>query len=316
MNLTTTYLGLRLRTPLVASASPLTLGIDNIKRMEDAGAAAVVFHSLFEEQMEVGGTVRELGSRVGPQAYLEKIAEAKHEVSIPIIASLNCTTLDGWISYAGQIKDAGADALELNIYKIPTDADLTGESVEKGYIDIVRTLRAATKIPLAVKLSPYFSNFANMASRLDALGPDALVLFNRFYQPDIDPDQMSIRQGLMLSTLADSLLPLRWIGILHGKVRADLAATGGIHRTNDVIKMVMVGAAVTMVCSALLREGIGHLLTLETGIAEWLNQHEYESLAQIKGIMSQQNCPDPSAFERAQYVHSLATFMDDPSCIT
>ncbi len=168
----------------------------------------------------------------------------------------------------------------------------------------------------AVKLSPYFSNFANMASRLDALGPDALVLFNRFYQPDINPDQMSIRQGLMLSTQADSLLPLRWIGILHGNVRADLAATGGIHRPNDVIKMVMVGAAVTMVCSALLREGIGHLRTLETGVAEWLDQHGYESLAEIKGIMSQQNCPDPSAFERAQYVHSLATFEDDSSCIT
>lgn len=314
MNLTASYLGMKLRTPLVVSASPLTLGIDNIKRMEDAGAAAVVFHSLFEEQMEVGGTLRELGSRVDPQAYLGKIAEAKREVGIPIIASLNCTAADSWISYARQIKDAGADALELNIYKIPTDPDLAGASVEKGYIDTVRILRAATKIPLAVKLSPYFSNFANMAYRLDALGPDALVLFNRFYQPDIDPDQMSIRRGLMLSTPADTLLPLRWIGILHGKVRADLAATGGIHRASDVIKMVMVGASVTMVCSALLREGIGHLRTLETGVAEWLEQHGYESLVQIKGIMSQQNCPDPSAFERAQYVNSLATFMENPSC--
>lgn len=311
MNLTTNYLGLKLRTPLVASASPLTLGIDNIKRMEDAGAAAVVFHSLFEEQMDAGGHIQELGRRVGPRAYLEKIAEAKREVSIPIIASLNCTTVDGWISYARQIKEAGADALELNIYKIPTDAGLTGASVEKGYIDIVRTVRAATKIPLAVKLSPYFSNFANMASRLDALGPDAFVLFNRFYQPDIDPDQMSIRQSLMLSTQTDSLLPLRWIGILHGKVRADLAATGGIHRATDVIKMVMVGASVTMVCSILLREGIGHLRTLETGVAEWLEQHGYESLAEIKGIMSQQHCPDPSAFERAQYVQSLCTFMEE-----
>ena len=316
MNLTTTYLGLKLRTPLVALASPLTLGIDNIKRMEDAGAAAVVFHSLFEEQMEVGSNVRELGSCGGPQAYLEKIAEAKRGVNIPIIASLNCTTVDGWITYARQSKEAGADALELNIYKIPTDPDFAGASVEKGYIDIVRTVRAATKIPLAVKLSPYFSNFANMASRLDALGPDALVLFNRFYQPDIDPDQMSIRQGLMLSTQTDSLLPLRWIGILHGKIRADLAATGGIHRACDVIKMVMVGADVTMICSVLLREGIGHLRTLEIGIAQWLDRHGYESLSQIKGIMSQQNCPDPSAFERAQYVHSLSTFIGDPSCIT
>lgn len=312
MNLTTRYLGMELRTPIVASASPFTLGIDNIRRLEDAGAAAVVFHSLFEEQMNGNVGIQALGSRGGPEAYLQKIAEAKRNVSIPIIASLNCTTLDGWISYARQIKEAGADALELNIYKIPTDPDLDGASVEKGYIDIVRTIRAATKIPLAVKLSPYFSNFANMASRLDALGPEGLVLFNRFYQPDIDPDQMSIKQGLMLSTQTDSLLPLRWIGILHGKVRADLAATGGIHRPCDVIKMVMVGAAVTMVCSALLREGINHLRTLETGVAEWLDQHGYEALAQIKGIMSQQNCPDPSEFERAQYVHSLSTFIGDP----
>ncbi len=307
MDLTTTYLGLKLRTPLVPSASPLTLGIDNIRKMEDAGAAAIVFHSLFEEQLDDGGTIQ-LGSRYGPETYLEKIAEAKRSVGIPIIGSLNCTTLDGWISYARQIKEAGADALELNIYKIPTAPDLTGESVEKGYIDIVRTVRAATKIPLAVKLSPYFSNFANMASRLDALGPDALVLFNRFYQPDLDLDQMKVSPGLLLSTEMDSRLPLRWIGILYGKVRAGLAATSGIHEASDVIKMIMVGADVTMVCSALLRHGIGHLRTLEVNITAWLEQHGYESLAQIKGIMSQQNCIDPSAFERAQYVHSLSTY--------
>lgn len=315
MNLATSYLGLKLSTPLVVSASPLTLGIDNIKRMEDAGAAAVVFQSLFEEQMAGGGNSRVVGARNGPRAYLERIAKAKRSVGIPIIASFNCTTIDGWISYARQVKEAGADALELNIYQLPTATDLPGTSVEKDYIDIVRTVRAATKIPLAVKLSPYFSNLTNMACRLDALGLDALVLFNRFYQPDNDPDEIITRQGLMLSTQADSLLPLRWIGILHGKVRADLAATGGVYRANDVIKMVMAGAAVTMVCSALLREGICHLRTLERGIAEWLEQHGYESLAEIKGMMSQQNRPDRSRFERAQYVNSLATFMDDPSCV-
>ncbi len=307
MDLTTNYLGLKLRTPLVPSASPLTLESDNIKVMEDAGAAAVVFHSLFEEQTEPGGGSA-CGLRLGPDAYLEQIAAAKRSVSIPIIASLNCTTIDGWISYARQIKEAGADALELNIYKIPTELELSGASVEQGYVEIVRTLRAATKIPLAVKLSPYFSNFANMAARLDALGPDALVLFNRFYQPDIDLSKMEVTPSLMLSTQMDMRLPLRWIGILFGKLRANLAATSGIHRSCDVIKMVMAGADVTMLCSVLLRHGIEHLRLLEKEIAEWLEQHHYDSLGQIRGMMSQKNCADPSAFERAQYVHALSTY--------
>ena len=313
MNLTTTYLGLKLRTPLVPSASPLTLENDNIKRMEDAGAAAVVFHSLFEEQTEPGRAGSEFGARVGPVAYLEQLAAAKRSVSIPIIASLNCTTLDGWISYARQIREAGADALELNIYTIPTRPERSGESVEQDYIDILRTVRAATKIPLAVKLSPYFSNFANMAARLDALGPDALVLFNRFYQPDIDLTKMAVTPGLILSTPMDMRLPLRWVAILYGKLRANLAATSGIHRADDVIKMVMAGADVTMLCSALLRHGIGHLRSLEKEIAAWLEQHEYESLSQIKGLMSQQHCPDASAFERAQYVHALSTYTPESS---
>ena len=308
MDLTTTYLGLKLRTPLVPSASPLTLEADNIKLMEDAGAAAVVFHSLFEEQAEHRGTDSKCGLRPGPDTYLEQIAAAKRSVSIPIIASLNCTTIDGWISYARQVKETGADALELNIYKIPTGLERSGADVEQEYIDIVRTIRAATKIPLAVKLSPYFANFANMAARLDALGPDALVLFNRFYQPDIDLDKMDVTPGLMLSTQVDMRLPLRWIGILFGKLRANLAATSGIHRPCDVIKMVMVGADVTMLCSVLMRHGIEHLRSLEKEIAEWLEQHHYESLSQIKGMLSQKNCSDPSAFERAQYVHALSSY--------
>ena len=308
MDLTTTYLGFKLRTPLVPSASPLTLKHDNIKRMEDAGASAVVFHSLFEEQTEPDRADSEFGSRVGPEAYLEQIAAAKRSVNIPIIASLNCTTLDAWITYARQIREAGADALELNIYKIPTGLELSGATIEQGYIDIVRTVRAATKLPLAVKLSPYFSNFANMAARLDALGPDALVMFNRFYQPDIDLDKMDVAPNVMLSTQMDMRLPLRWIGILFGKLRANLAATSGIHRATDVIKMVMAGADATMLCSSLLRHGIGHLRSLETEIATWLEQHDYESLSQIRGTMSQKNCADPGAFERAQYVHALSTY--------
>lgn len=308
MDLTTTYLGFKLRTPLVPSASPLTLKHDNIKRMEDAGASAVVFHSLFEEQTEPDRADSEFGSRVGPEAYLKQIAAAKRSVNIPIIASLNCTTLDAWITYARQIREAGADALELNIYKIPTGLELSGATIEQGYIDIVRTVRAATKLPLAVKLSPYFSNFANMAARLDALGPDALVMFNRFYQPDIDLDKMDVAPNVMLSTQMDMRLPLRWIGILFGKLRANLAATSGIHRATDVIKMVIAGADATMLCSSLLRHGIGHLRSLETEIATWLEQHDYESLSQIRGTMSQKNCADPGAFERVQYVHALSTY--------
>ncbi len=308
MDLTTTYLGLKLRSPLVPSSSPLTLENDNLKRMEDAGAAAVVFHSLFEEQTDPGHARSEFGARVGPAAYLAQIAAAKRSVGIPIIASLNCTTLDAWITYTRQIREAGADALELNIYTIPTRLERSGASVEQDYIDILRTARAATKIPLAVKLSPYFSNFANMAARLDALGPDALVLFNRFYQPDIDLSAMAVTPGLQLSTSADMRLPLRWIAILHGKVRANLAGTSGIHRASDVLKMIMAGADATMLCSALLRHGIGHLRTLETEIAAWLEQHGHASLSAIKGVLSQQHCPDPSAFERAQYVHALSTY--------
>ena len=308
MDLATTYLGLKLRTPLVPSASPLTLEADNIKLMEDAGAAAVVFHSLFEEQAEHRGTDAKCGLRPGPDTYLEQIAAAKRSVSIPIIASLNCTTIDGWISYARQVREAGADALELNIYKIPTGLERSGANVEQEYIDIVRTVRAATKIPLAVKLSPYFTNFANMASRLDALGPDAFVLFNRFYQPDIDLEKMQVTPNLMLSTQADLRLPLRWIGILFGKIRANLAATSGIHRPSDVIRMIAAGADVTMLCSVLLRHGIGHLRHIEKEISVWLEQHKYESLSQLKGIMSQKHCPDPSAFERAQYVEALSTY--------
>lgn len=308
MDLSTTYLGIKLRTPLVPSASPLSEEIDKIKQMEQAGAAAAVLHSLFEEQTEADPAAAQPEFRVGPDAYLKQIAEAKRSVKIPIIASLNCTTLGDWISYARQITEAGADALELNIYKIPTQTKVIGSTIENGYIHTVRTVRSATTIPLAVKLSPYFSNFANMAQCFDALSVDALVLFNRFYQPDIDLEKMEVTPNLTLSTPTDMRLPLHWIGILYGKIRANLAATSGIYEAKDVIKLVMAGADVTMLCSALMRHGIQHIQRIEMEIVAWLEQHKYNSLTEIKGIMSQKNCPDPSAFERSQYIRGLSTY--------
>jgi dihydroorotate dehydrogenase (fumarate) len=307
MELSTTYLGLKLRTPLVPPASPLSEDIDKIKQMEQAGAAAVVLHSLFEEQMETDSGEPQPAFRVSPQGYLKHIEKAKRAVKIPIIASLNCTTLGGWIRYTHDITEAGADALELNIYKIPTKLKVTGSTIEKGYIDVVRTVRLKTTIPLAVKLSPYFSNFANMAASFDAIGADALVLFNRFYQPDIDLDKMEVTPNLTLSVPTDMRLALHWIGILFGKIRGNLAATSGIYQATDVIKMVMAGADVTMLCSALMRHGIQHIQKIEMEIAAWLEKHNYKSLAEIRGIMSQKNCPDPSAFERAQYVRGLSS---------
>lgn len=304
MDLMTSYLGFSLRSPLVPSASPLSEKTENVREMEQAGAAAVVFYSLFEEEIEAVAPE----CRVGPATYLEHIAEAKRSIGIPIIASLNCTTLGGWISYARRITEAGADALELNIYKIPTRTEVAASTIEETYIDTVRSVRAATKIPLAVKLSPYFSNFANMAQRLDALGIDGLVLFNRFYQPDIDLEKMEVTPNLTLSVPADMRLALHWIGILYGKVQANLAATSGIYQAHDVIKMIMAGADVTMLCSALMRYGITHIQKIEMEIAAWLEDHHFGSLSEVKGRMSQTNCPDPSAFERAQYVRGLSSY--------
>jgi dihydroorotate dehydrogenase (fumarate) len=328
MNLTTRYLGFKLRTPFVPSASPLSEKIDNIKRMEDAGAPAVVFHSLFEEQVRRDhhelqyylnqGTDSYAESltyfpdraefKVGPEAYLEHIAQAKAAVDIPIIGSLNGTTFGGWITYARQIEEAGADALELNIYSIPSDPEISGEDIETSYVTILASIKAQLKIPVAVKLSPFFTNFAQFARRADRNGADALVLFNRFYQPDIELETLEISPNVLLSTPMTMRLPMRWIAMLYGRIGANLAATSGIHRATDALKMLMAGADVTMLCSVLLRRGIEHIRVIEREMREWMEEHEYESVEQLKGSMSQKNCPDPSAFERAQYMRALATY--------
>jgi dihydroorotate dehydrogenase (fumarate) len=329
MDLTTTYLGLTLRSPLVVgAAAPLTEDIDNLQRMEDAGAAAVVLHSLFEEQLtqEIYGIHHDTTVynesfaealtyfpepaifHIGSEEYLNHIRRAKEMVNIPIIASLNGSTVGGWTKYARQIEQAGADALELNIYSIPTDIEMTGTAVENIYLDIVSAVTSEVNLPVAVKLSPYFSNIANMAKRLADAGADGLVLFNRFYQPDLDLDNLEIKTNVLLSTPQAMRLPLRWIAILYGAIPVDFAATSGIQTATDVLKMIAVGANVTMLVSVLLRHGIDYLQTIEQGLHQWLEEHEYESLQQLQGVMSQSNCPEPSTFERVQYMKAIQTY--------
>lgn len=330
MDLTTNYLGLKLHSPLVVSASPLSEDVDNIKRMADAGAAAVVLYSLFEEQLRQdrlelnqrleSGTESFAEAltyfpepnefRLGPEEYLKHIAAAKKATHIPIIASLNGSSVGGWTEYARQIQQAGADALELNIYYIPTDMDLPGEVVEDTYINILRAVKSKVTIPVAVKLSPFFSNFSNMARRLDQAGADGLVLFNRFYQPDIDLESLEVKPNILLSTPMAMRLPLRWIALLHGKLNASLAATSGIHRAADALKMLMVGADVTMLCSTVIRHGFPQIALIESGLVEWLEEHDYESVSQLKGSLSQKNCAEPAAFERAQYMKAMCSHLD------
>ncbi len=331
MDLSTTYMGLKLRSPLiVGAAAPLTEDINNIKKMADAGAGAIVLHSIFEEQLDRErlelehhlsyGTESfpealtyfpQLDSdifHVGSEQYLDRIHKAKQMVDIPIIASLNGSTLGGWCDYAKNLQQAGADALELNIYYIPTDLELSGVDLEQAYLDIVAAVKSQVNIPVAIKLSPYFSNPGNMAKKLSDAGADALVLFNRFYQPDIDPENLEVRSNILLSTPQDLRLPMRWIAILYGRISADLAATSGIHKANDAIKMLMAGANVTQLVSVLLRHGIEQITTIENQMKEWLIDREYESLSQLRGSMSQLNCPDRDLFERVQYVKALQTY--------
>jgi len=325
IDLTTTYLGMKLRTPLVASASPLSQEIDSIRRLEDSGASAVVLYSIFEEQFrqesveldhhlsahtesfpEALSYLPEPAEfRMGAEGYLNHIRKAKQAVGIPIIASLNGTTVRGWTEYARQIEQAGANAIECNLYAIPADPDISSAEIEQAYLDVVKTVKAAVNIPVAVKLSPFFSNMANMAKRFDEAGANGLVMFNRFYQPDINLDELEIQPNVLLSTPQALRLPLTWIGILFGRIKANLAATSGVHGPEDVVKLLMVGADVTMLCSTLLRNGISHLRYIEDGLRQWMEQHEYESVQQMKGSMSQLRCPDPSAFERAQYMKAV-----------
>jgi dihydroorotate dehydrogenase (fumarate) len=325
IDLSTSYLGMKLATPLVASASPLSQEVAGIRRLEDAGASAIVLYSLFEEQLRqeraeldyhLSAATESFAEsltyfpqpsefRTGPEEYLNHIQKAKAAVDIPVIASLNGSTLGGWTGYARQIEEAGADAIECNIYFIPSDPEVSGADVEQTYLDILRGVKISVHIPVAVKLSPFFSSIANMAKRLDAAGADGLVLFNRFYQPDIDLEELELKPNVLLSTPQASRLPLTWIGILYGRIRASMAATSGVHRAEDVIKMLMVGADATMLCSALLRNGVNHLHHVERGLREWMETHEYESIRQMQGSMSQLRCPDPGAFERAQYMRAV-----------
>ena len=327
-DLSTTYLGLKLKNPLVVSPSPLCMELGNIRQMEDAGASAIVLHSLFEEQLtleskdldnflthgtdsfaEALSYFPDMGQyNLGPEGYLEHVRKAKAAVKIPIVGSLNGVSTGGWISYAKKIEQAGADGLELNVYYIPTDPDMSGAQVEQMYADLVRDVRAGVKIPVAVKLGPYFSALASMARRLDQAGANGLVLFNRFYQPDFDLEALEVTPNLILSRSDELRLRLTWVGILYGRVKADMAITGGVHTAEDAIKSMMAGARVAMMTSALLRNGIPHLKTVLSGIMEWMEKHEYASIRQMQGSMSQKSVAEPAAFERANYMKVLSSY--------
>ena len=328
MNLTTKYLGLTLKNPLVSAAGPLAESVSTVRELEDAGASAVVLHSLFEEQIRheaeeldhflAYGTESFAEAvtyfpkaeeyKLGPEEYLAHLGKLKESVDIPVIASLNGATVGGWVDYAKQIEQAGADALELNIYLIAADPKLSSTDLERRYLEILQAVRGAVKIPIAVKLSPFFSAMASMARWLDEAGADGLVLFNRFYQPDIDLETLEVVPNLVLSGPFEMRLPLRWIAILYGHIGCSLAGNRGISTGEDLIKMVMAGADVTQVCSVLLREGVGHLTAMLNDVQRWMAEHEYESVAQMKGSMSQKACADPTAFERANYVKVLHSY--------
>ncbi|HMK30858.1 MAG TPA: dihydroorotate dehydrogenase-like protein [Terriglobales bacterium] len=328
IDLSTKYLNLTLKNPVVASASPLTKDIANFRRLEDAGAAAIVMHSLFEEQINLESNVLDRflaqGSdvsaealamfpdmtsyNIGPDDYLEQVARAKAAVGIPVIGSLNGVSTGGWIRYARLIQDAGADALELNIYYLPTDPTLDAATVENMYCDLVDAVKDSVSIPVAVKLGPYFSAIANMAHKLDQAGADALVLFNRFYQPDFDLENLEVVPSLQLSRSNELRLRLHWVAILFGQLQADMAVTGGVHTAEDVIKCMMAGARVAMTTSALLEHGIDYLRFLVSEVADWVERHEYESIQQMQGSMSHKSVRHPAAFERANYMKVLSSY--------
>jgi len=328
MNLTTTYMGLQLRHPVIASASPLSGTLDGIRRLEDGGAAAVVMFSLFEEQIrhenDAFSYLLESGTQsfaeslsyfpavddypVGPESYLNLLSRAAQAVDIPIIASLNCVTGEGWIDYARQMQQAGAAGLELNIYSVETDLDSTSAEVEQRYLDILTAVKATVSIPVALKLSPFFSAVGHMAKRLDEAGADALVLFNRFYQPDIDIDALEVTPSLGLSSAGEIRLPLLWIALLHGQLNASLAATRGVEKSDEVIKYLLAGADAVMTTSALLRNGPGYTATLLEGLQDWMEARRFASVQQLRGSMSQRNVADPAAFQRANYIRVLESY--------
>jgi dihydroorotate dehydrogenase (fumarate) len=328
MDLTTNYLGLELKNPVVPGASPLSQDINNIKALEDAGAPAIVLYSLFEEQivheeLELNHYTSvtqdqhaealsyfpyNIPFKTGPEEYLDHIRKAKEAVEIPVIASLNGKSIGGWIDYAKRIENAGADALELNIYQLATDLEISSTDVEKNYIDILKQVKSVVNIPVTVKLAPFFSSVANLAYQLDKAGADGLVLFNRFYQPDIDLETLEVVPNVLLSTPMDMRLPLRWIAILYNRVSADLASSSGVYSEKDVIKMLLAGAKVTQMASALLKFGIGHLHEVITKMQYWMEINEYESVTQMRGSMSYMNVPNPSQFERANYMKVLHSY--------
>ncbi len=334
MDLSTQYLGLKLKSPLIPSACQVLTGhIDNVKRLEDAGSGAIVLHSLFEEQLEMEEkeifeqhTVHDdsfseantfmpyaatTGFLTGPDEYLKYIHKVKQTVHIPVIASLNGTTLGGWTSFAKEIEKAGADAIELNIYGMTTSFVIDAATIEQRYLNVIESVRKSVKIPMAVKLSPFFTNLAYFIKQVDELGVQGIVLFNRFYQPDIDIENRAIKPNILLSSSVEMRLPLRWIAILYGRIQADLAATSGVQKAEDVIKMLMAGAKVTMLCSALLRYGISYMIKIEEVLRIWLEDNGFHSIQEFQGCMSQINCEDPAFFERVQYIRALHRFRVD-----
>ena len=328
MDLTTNYMGMTLKNPIVPSSSPLSHKIDSIKRLEDAGAAAVVMYSLFEEQINsesyyldyyLGQGIDSFseslsyfpamaGYNIGPDDYVDLIRRAKQAVNIPIIGSLNGISSSGWIDYACLIEEAGADALELNVYYIPTSIDLKGSDVENIYVEILRDVKRVVRIPVAMKLSPFFSSTAHMANRLAQAGADALVMFNRFYQPDLDLESLQVVPNLVLSGSDELRLPLRWVAILYGQINADMAITSGIHTSRDVLKALMAGARVAMMASELLQNGVSRIGEILREMARWMEEHEYSSVEQMIGSMSQRHVTEPAAFERANYMKTLASY--------
>jgi len=325
MDLKTEYLGLSLKNPVIAGASPLVDSIDNVRRLEDAGAGAVVMRSLFEEQItseqlaEFAYTENPSESfpeatsyfpqredyALGPDRYLNQISRLKEAVDIPVIGSLNGINLGGWVDYARLIEEAGADALELNVYYVATDPEESGKAVEKRTLDILEGVKAGTSLPVSVKLSPFFSSPAHFAKQLDALGAAGVVLFNRFYQPDIDIEELEASHRLDLSNSTELRLRLRWAAILYGHIQGSVAISGGVHSVEDIIKGIMAGADVMQVVSCLLKYGPSHIGSLVSGLSHWLEDHEYDSVAQMRGSMSLRNCPDPTVFERANYLRIL-----------